>query len=574
MDEDPFSGWGLRSVELADRAVLDPYFTSLSEPLSDYTFSQLFTWRNSLRILWKMIDGHLCVFANGTGDLTLLLPPIGDTHSDRALKGAYELMDDYNVRHGVPHRSRVEYASEELLARFDPANMHVRPMGADYLYDSARMIDLAGGDLASKRQAKNRFLRNYPHRVEAYSRERHLADCMQLLDTWKIHQDAQHLEEPDSNALKRAKESVATALCLETAEVLGLKGMVVYVRSPSPFQGEGRGEGGDVPMRAPGVGGKEAEDDCKMQIAKCKVQNDGSTDNQWRLGAFTFGEALGTNQSSITIEKTDLAVKGLAQFIFSDFCRQYWAHLPLVNVGDDWGLESLAWTKQSYRPVKMLRKFVLRREPAIVSATGFAPSADARPVAAPVPNILEELLPAGDVLPVEAAAMDNDAVPRAPILIRSAQKGDLPAALALELATFSAHAISKRQMQYLQQRDSAVFLVAEKGGQVVGDGIALLRNQKGRVSGRVYSLVVSDAHRGQRIGQKLLRAMLEELAKRGAGRVYLEVEQSNAAAIRLYEQNGFRRIGVLPDYYDDGQHAVHMMHEATNPQKARLVSKR
>ncbi|MDB5289955.1 MAG: N-acetyltransferase, partial [Phycisphaerales bacterium] len=154
------------------------------------------------------------------------------------------------------------------------------------------------------------------------------------------------------------------------------------------------------------------------------------------------------------------------------------------------------------------------------------------------------------------------------------QKGDLPAALALELATFSAHAISKRQMQYLQQRDSAVFLVAEKGGQVVGDGIALLRNQKGRVSGRVYSLVVSDAHRGQRIGQKLLRAMLEELAKRGAGRVYLEVEQSNAAAIRLYEQNGFRRIGVLPDYYDDGQHAVHMMHEATNPQKARLVSKR
>ena len=79
MDDDPFLGWGLRPVELTDRDVLTPYFTSLAEPLSDYTFSQLFTWRNSLRILWKKIDEHLCVFANGTGDLTLLLPPIGDT---------------------------------------------------------------------------------------------------------------------------------------------------------------------------------------------------------------------------------------------------------------------------------------------------------------------------------------------------------------------------------------------------------------------------------------------------------------------------------------------------------------
>ena len=47
-------------------------------------------------------------------------------------------------------------------------------MGFDYVYDVNRMIDLAGGDLASKRQAKNRFLRNYAYRVEPYSAARHL----------------------------------------------------------------------------------------------------------------------------------------------------------------------------------------------------------------------------------------------------------------------------------------------------------------------------------------------------------------------------------------------------------------
>src|SRR5688500_5394246 len=300
MDEDPFSVWGLRPVELADRAHLDRYFASLAQPLSDYTFSQLFTWRNSLRILWKEMHGHLCVFATGTGDLTLLMPPIGEMVSDRALDAAFELMNDYNAAAGVPHRSRVEYVSEELLARFGREGLEAQPMGADYVYDVDRMIDLAGGDLASKRQAKNRFLRNYEHRVEPYDPAAHAADCRRLLGLWKFHQDGQHATEPeaDTNAVKRHKESLATELCLESAGALGLRGLVVYVKDPA---------GGG-----------------------------------WALKGFTFGEPLGRDQSSITIEKTDLAVKGLAQFIFSEFCRRHWVERPFVNVGDDWGLETLA----------------------------------------------------------------------------------------------------------------------------------------------------------------------------------------------------------------------------------------
>src|SRR5687767_1704073 len=208
MDDDPFSPWGLRPVELADAHALGRYFASLAEPLSDYTFSQLFTWRNSLRILWKEIQGHLCVFANGTGDLTLLLPPVGDTGGDRALAAAFELMNDYNAAHGVTDRSRVEYVSDELLARFGSAGLDVRPMGSDYVYDVGRMIDLAGGDLASKRQAKNRFLRNYAHRAEPYDAPRHRDECARLLDEWKSQQDVHHAADPDATtcALKRHKE--------------------------------------------------------------------------------------------------------------------------------------------------------------------------------------------------------------------------------------------------------------------------------------------------------------------------------------------------------------------------------
>src|SRR4051812_18760369 len=266
MFTDPLSDFGLRPVTLADRPAMDRYFGSLQSPLSDYTFSQLFTWRNSLRIAWDVIDGHLCVFANGSGDLTLLLPPIGDTGSDRALARATEVMDHYNTKHACREKSRVEYVSEELLARFDHGKLSVQPMGFDYLYDVNRMIDLAGGDLASKRQAKNRFCRLYPHRVEAYEAARHRDDCRALLRQWQTVQDDHHAAEPEAAGAKakRLKETKAADLCLDCADVLGLRGMVVYV--------EQQGGERDAP----------------------------------RLCGLTFGEALGCDQSSITIEKTDL----------------------------------------------------------------------------------------------------------------------------------------------------------------------------------------------------------------------------------------------------------------------------
>ncbi|MCC7350987.1 MAG: GNAT family N-acetyltransferase [Phycisphaerales bacterium] len=480
--QSPFSGFGLKPVELSDQATLDAYFQSLSSPLSDYTFSQIFTWRNSLRMLWKQIDGHLCLFANGSGDLTLLMPPIGPGDATRALRSAFELMDQYNFEAGVPGNSRVEYVSQELLDRLDHTGLEVQPLGGDYIYDVRRMIDLAGGDLASKRQAKNRFLRNYAWRTEPYQPAKHLESCRSLLHSWKSFQDQQHGQGDGLAAIKRQKEALACELTLQWANELNLCGMVVYVRDAA-F---------------------------------------GSGDDSWAIRGFTFGEMLGRDQSSIVVEKTDLAVKGLAQFIFSEFCEKYWSHRPLVNVGDDWGLESLAWTKQSYRPVKRLQKFVVRQKKALQ-------------VAMQAPN----------VEPV----------------VREACREDLSAALALEESCFHRDRFNRRQLQYLQQRRTAIFLVAEAQGQVVGQGIALIRQHRQGLSGRIYSLAVDEKWRGRKIGQRLLEGLIRRLSDRGARRIYLEVDQQNAAALKLYQRLGFRCIGKLADYYGAGSDALHMMWE-------------
>src|ERR1700744_2917410 len=106
----PFAAYGLKPIELSDRDTFARYFAPLACPLSDFTFSQIYTWRNSLHLSWSVLAGHLCVFANGSGDLTMLMPPIGEAGdgagSDTALKASFELMDAYNADHGVPDRSR------------------------------------------------------------------------------------------------------------------------------------------------------------------------------------------------------------------------------------------------------------------------------------------------------------------------------------------------------------------------------------------------------------------------------------------------------------------------------------
>lgn len=501
MDDGPLPEWGLRSVTLADQAIIEPYLKSLSEPLSDYTFAQLFTWRNSLRILWKEIEGHLCIFANGSGDLTLLMPPIGDGGSDRALRQAFELMDAHNVAVGLPRNSRVEYVSDEMLQRFDASGIVVEPLATDYIYQTDRMIDLAGGDLASKRQAKNRFMRNYAFRTEVYDPSIHLDACLDLLNLWKHHQDEHHADQASCSAQKRQKESTACTLALREAPVLGLRGMVVHVQNRP--QADGTLPVPELPADA------------------------------WSIRGFTLGQHLGSNQSSIVIEKTDLQIKGLAQYIFSEFCRTQWADRPLVNVGDDWGLETLAWTKMSYRPVKLLQKHIIRM-PAKVK------------VAIPPP-------------PQEPVVVR-------PVEVRRARKQDIPAAVALEQTCFDAYQLTKRQLQYfLQHQKTAILLVAEQEGRVVGEGVALMRHHKRGTSGRIYSLAVNPNVRGQKIGMRIIQRMIEELTAGGVGRIYLEVEQTNSVAIHIYEQLGFRCIGRMPDYYGPGRNALHMMHLVAQP---------
>jgi len=55
--------------------------------------------------------------------------------------------------------------------------------------------------------------------------------------------------------------------------------------------------------------------------------------------------------------------------------------------------------------------------------------------------------------------------------------------------------------------------------------------------------------RGRGLGRSRLRAVLKEVRRRGAGRLFLEVADDNPAGQRLYAAEGFVTVGRRPGYY-------------------------
>jgi ribosomal-protein-alanine N-acetyltransferase len=67
----------------------------------------------------------------------------------------------------------------------------------------------------------------------------------------------------------------------------------------------------------------------------------------------------------------------------------------------------------------------------------------------------------------------------------------------------------------------------------------------------ILSVAVVSAHRGKGLARQLLNLHLRRLAGVGTRTVFLEVDEANLPACRLYQRAGFRGVGRREGYYRD-----------------------
>ena len=271
--------------------------------LSRYAFAAHYVWRNFFDFYWTIIDDQFCLFANQDGDYFMPILPMGASLNQKAIRQAYAFTFEANRARQI---ARIENVPAGLIPVSRWMGFHAVQKETEYLYETDALHQLKGNRYKSKRAAYNALIRNHPAaRLHPYQ-PTHLADCLALYESWQRKRWGQSHDDIYRAMLEDSWYSHRTGLM--NYEELGLVGRVVFI--------------------------------------------DGV------LKGYTFGYPLNSEIFCILFEVTDLGIKGLAQFLFREFCQEQAAY-RWINTMDDSGLENLKRVKLSYRPAKQLSSYNL-----------------------------------------------------------------------------------------------------------------------------------------------------------------------------------------------------------------------
>ena len=95
----------------------------------------------------------------------------------------------------------------------------------------------------------------------------------------------------------------------------------------------------------------------------------------------------------------------------------------------------------------------------------------------------------------------------------------------------------------LKNAQARVFVTGEKP---VGYGVFYFACDEGEIP----SIAVDKSMRRQGIGNEILGEIIDFAKSQSIRRIFLEVRQSNTAAIAFYLKNGFSEVGRRPKFYN------------------------
>lgn len=131
------------------------------------------------------------------------------------------------------------------------------------------------------------------------------------------------------------------------------------------------------------------------------------------------------------------------------------------------------------------------------------------------------------------------------IQIRMATLDDIESIAKIEQECFSMP-WSYNAIEESMQKDYAYFVVAVFDSEIVG----YIGMYKSFDEGDITNVAIKILYRRKGIANRLLNYIFDICKNIGVERILLEVRESNAGAIALYENNGFENIGLRKNFYE------------------------
>jgi len=302
-----------KPIEITDKKLFDEYFHKYPPETSEFTFTNLFMWRNYYNFLFMEFKEHLILFSNDylknrrkpintdSKDYIYFFPPIGP-RPDEIIVELFENIHNIEV-HRVPENISENLIENEKFNKLNLACIEDRN-NWDYVYNKDEILNLAGNKYRQNRRWLQKFFNNYDYEFKLLTGDL-VEKCKELQLEWCIMRAC-----TEDESLEAEQEAIYEAL--DNFDTLGYSGGLLCV-----------------------------EDKC---------------------AAYTFGEMLNNKTLVIHIEKAHMEYEGSYQAINNLFLKNCCADAVFANREQDLGIEGLRRAKESYKPIRMVKKSIIHQK--------------------------------------------------------------------------------------------------------------------------------------------------------------------------------------------------------------------
>lgn len=293
-----------KCLSLDDKDIINKYSGNSNIESYEYLFSSLYMWRKLNNVKYSIIDEVLVIEKNEEGKGTFYAQPLGYNKENlvKLIDMLLKRNEDYTDRDYLFGDIDKNFIDD--LKKYTDYKIEVTEDVDDfeYVYKIQDLIDLRGRKYHSKKNHVNSFEKTYDYEIKAIDNEHIMKDCLELLHRW-------HAEMLETVDREMCMEIDAIRDVFKEINELDLKTIAVYV------------------------------DD--------------------ELAGFAVGEVVNDTFAVIHAERGEIQYKGIYAFLNRKFLMESFSDIEFVNRQEDAGNAGLRKAKQSYHPIKMVKKYLV-----------------------------------------------------------------------------------------------------------------------------------------------------------------------------------------------------------------------
>ena len=207
-----------KDFSLEEKPLLEEAFLKFPPVISEFTFTNLFIWRQVYQLRISHLNGFICLLSD-KGDQSFFFPPIGEGDKVESFR---ILLQDLKARGNSPKIARVP---ESMVTQIDWKENGMRVDldrdQSDYLYLVEDLTKLEGRKYHRKRNHIKQFKERYSYQYHPLTPE-WISECLRLETDWC---DLRHCEVVPG----LANESVAIKEALTHFNQLNMKGGAILI---------------------------------------------------------------------------------------------------------------------------------------------------------------------------------------------------------------------------------------------------------------------------------------------------------------------------------------------------------